>query len=174
MAASGCSNVSCERGFGSPANGVSIWRHQSLWRTRVHCWFHEVQNWRHGSGAVSNPEYTIKQYQLRNLPAPDAGTHWTYMGENYVLIGDADGKIYKAYNGDIFYHRWYRPYSAVAGERSSFPAHPLPACPPRGVAVAERCRMATRRFWRGNLRRSDLGCCTERPSCGLCVSLDEW
>ncbi|MCP5751319.1 nickel/cobalt homeostasis protein RcnB, partial [Klebsiella pneumoniae] len=27
------------------------------------------------------------------------------MGENYVLIGDADGKIYKAYNGDIFYHR---------------------------------------------------------------------
>ncbi|ATG01778.1 MULTISPECIES: RcnB family protein [Lelliottia] len=51
------------------------------------------------------PEYTIKQYQLRNLPAPDAGTHWTYMGENYVLIGDTDGKIYKAYNGDIFYHR---------------------------------------------------------------------
>ncbi|MCK7226974.1 RcnB family protein [Enterobacter asburiae] len=51
------------------------------------------------------PEYIIKQYQLRNLPAPDAGTHWTYMGENYVLIGDADGKIYKAYNGDIFYHR---------------------------------------------------------------------
>ena len=28
-----------------------------------------------------------------------------YMGENYVLIGDTDGKIYKAYNGDIFYHR---------------------------------------------------------------------
>ncbi|WP_417314728.1 RcnB family protein [Enterobacter sp.] len=51
------------------------------------------------------PEYTIKQYQLRNLPAPDAGTHWTYMGENYVLIGDTDGKIHKAYNGDIFYHR---------------------------------------------------------------------
>lgn len=51
------------------------------------------------------PEYTIKQWQSRNLPAPDAGTHWTYMGENYVLIGDADGKIYKAYNGDIFYHR---------------------------------------------------------------------
>lgn len=37
---------------------------------------------------------------LRPMPA-----HWTYMGENYVLIGDADGKIYKAYNGDIFYHR---------------------------------------------------------------------
>ena len=51
------------------------------------------------------PEYTIKQYNLRNLPAPGAGTHWTYMGENYVLIGDTDGKIYKAYNGDIFYHR---------------------------------------------------------------------
>lgn len=51
------------------------------------------------------PEYTIKQFQLRNLPAPDAGTHWTYMGENYVLINDADGKILKTYNGDIFYHR---------------------------------------------------------------------
>lgn len=51
------------------------------------------------------PEYTIKQYQLRNLPAPDAGTHWTYMGENYVLINDTDGKILKVYNGDIFYHR---------------------------------------------------------------------
>ncbi len=43
--------------------------------------------------------------QLRNLPAPDAGSHWTYMGGNYVLITDADGKILKAYNGDIFYHR---------------------------------------------------------------------
>ena len=51
------------------------------------------------------PEYIIKQFQLRNLPAPDAGTHWTYMGENYVLINDTDGKILKAYNGDIFYHR---------------------------------------------------------------------
>ncbi|ALZ95846.1 MULTISPECIES: RcnB family protein [Leclercia] len=51
------------------------------------------------------PEYTIKQYKLRNLPEPQAGTHWTYMGENYVLVGDTDGKIYKAYNGDIFYHR---------------------------------------------------------------------
>ncbi|MEX9251030.1 RcnB family protein [Pseudenterobacter timonensis] len=51
------------------------------------------------------PEYTIKQYQLRNLPAPDAGTHWTYMGENYVLINNTDGKILKVYNGDIFYHR---------------------------------------------------------------------
>jgi Ni/Co efflux regulator RcnB len=50
-------------------------------------------------------EYNIKQWNLRNLPAPDAGTHWTYMGGNYVLIGDADGKIIKAYDGDIFYHR---------------------------------------------------------------------
>ena len=30
-------------------------------------------------------EYNIKQWQLRNLPAPDAGTHWTYMGGAYVL-----------------------------------------------------------------------------------------
>lgn len=50
-------------------------------------------------------EYNIKQWNLRNLPAPDPGSHWTYMGGNYVLITDADGKILKAYNGDIFYHR---------------------------------------------------------------------
>ncbi|HAI6830254.1 TPA: Ni(II)/Co(II) efflux transporter accessory subunit RcnB [Escherichia coli] len=50
-------------------------------------------------------EYNIKQWQLRNLPAPDAGTHWTYMGGAYVLISDTDGKIIKAYDGEIFYHR---------------------------------------------------------------------
>ena len=47
-------------------------------------------------------EYNIKQWQLRNLPAPDAGTHWTYMGGAYVLINDTDGKIIKAYDGDFF------------------------------------------------------------------------
>ncbi|QRG80603.1 RcnB family protein [Citrobacter sp. R56] len=50
-------------------------------------------------------EYKIKQWQLRNLPAPDAGTHWTYMGSAYVLVNDTDGKIVKAYDGEIFYHR---------------------------------------------------------------------
>ncbi|WP_297198428.1 RcnB family protein [uncultured Pluralibacter sp.] len=50
-------------------------------------------------------EYNIKQWQLRHLPAPDAGSHWTYMGGNYVLITDADGKVLKAYDGEIFYHR---------------------------------------------------------------------
>ncbi|MGY6028757.1 Ni(II)/Co(II) efflux transporter accessory subunit RcnB [Phytobacter sp. AG2a] len=50
-------------------------------------------------------EYAIKQYQLRNLPAPDPDTHWTYMGGCYVLITNTDGKIIKAYDGDIFYHR---------------------------------------------------------------------
>ena len=50
-------------------------------------------------------EYNIKQWQLRHLPAPDAGSHWTYMGGNYVLITDTDGKILKAYDGEIFYHR---------------------------------------------------------------------
>ena len=49
-------------------------------------------------------EYNIKQWQLRNLPAPEAGSHWTYMGGYYVLITDAEGKILKAMNGDIFYH----------------------------------------------------------------------
>lgn len=47
-------------------------------------------------------EYNIKQWQLRNLPAPDARTHWTYMGGAYVLISDTDGKIIKAYDGEIF------------------------------------------------------------------------
>lgn len=50
-------------------------------------------------------EYKIKQWQQRNLPAPAAGTYWTYMGEDYVLVNEADGKILKAYDGDIFYHR---------------------------------------------------------------------
>lgn len=47
-------------------------------------------------------EYNIKQWKLRNLPAPNAGTHWTYMGGAYVLINDTDGKIIKAYDGEIF------------------------------------------------------------------------
>ena len=51
------------------------------------------------------PEYNIKQWQLRNLPAPDAGTRWTYMGGNYVQIGETDGKISKIFDGEIFYHR---------------------------------------------------------------------
>ncbi|MBP2167517.1 Ni/Co efflux regulator RcnB [Erwinia toletana] len=50
-------------------------------------------------------KYNIKQWQARNLPAPDAGTHWTYMGSNYVLITDTDGKIIKAYDGNIYYQR---------------------------------------------------------------------
>lgn len=51
------------------------------------------------------PEYNIKQWQLRNLPAPAAGTRWTYMGGDYVQISDADGTISKIYNGEIFYYR---------------------------------------------------------------------
>lgn len=50
-------------------------------------------------------QYAITQWKLRNLPAPEACSHWTYMGGNYVLITDTEGKILKAYNGDIFYHR---------------------------------------------------------------------
>lgn len=50
-------------------------------------------------------QYNIKQWQIRNLPAPEAGTHWTYMGGYYVLITDAEGKVVRAMNGDIFYHR---------------------------------------------------------------------
>jgi len=48
--------------------------------------------------------YEITEWQKRHLPAPDAGSHWTYMGGNYVLISDVDGKIIKAKSGDIFFH----------------------------------------------------------------------
>lgn len=51
------------------------------------------------------PEYNITQWQQRNLPAPAAGTRWTYMGGNYVQISDTDGTISKIYDGEIFYHR---------------------------------------------------------------------
>ena len=49
------------------------------------------------------PEYTITQWQLRHVPAPDAGSHWTYMGGCYVLITNTEGKILKIYDGEIFY-----------------------------------------------------------------------
>lgn len=59
-------------------------------------------------GSVVPDRYRTKKYEIvdwktRNLPAPDAGTNWTYMGGNYVLISKADGKILKAESGDIFY-----------------------------------------------------------------------
>ncbi|HEY1845235.1 MAG TPA: RcnB family protein [Buttiauxella sp.] len=48
-------------------------------------------------------QYQIDAWQIRHLPAPEAGSHWTYMGGNYVLITDAEGKIVRAMKGDIFY-----------------------------------------------------------------------
>ncbi|WP_241898854.1 MULTISPECIES: RcnB family protein [unclassified Erwinia] len=48
--------------------------------------------------------YYIKDYKVRHLPAPQSDSHWTYMGGNYVLISDAEGKILRAKAGDIFYH----------------------------------------------------------------------
>lgn len=47
--------------------------------------------------------YQIDAWKIRNLPAPEAGSHWTYMGGNYVLITDAEGKILRAMQGEIFY-----------------------------------------------------------------------
>ena len=41
--------------------------------------------------------------QLRNLPAPEANSHWTYMGGSYVLVTEPEGKIVKIYDGEIFY-----------------------------------------------------------------------
>jgi Ni/Co efflux regulator RcnB len=49
--------------------------------------------------------YEIAQWKQRNLPAPQADSHWTYMGGNYVLISNTTGKILKAESGDIFYSR---------------------------------------------------------------------
>ena len=59
-------------------------------------------------GSVVPDRYRTKKYEIvdwktRNLSAPDAGTNWTYMGGNYVLISRADGKIVKVESGDIFY-----------------------------------------------------------------------
>lgn len=48
--------------------------------------------------------YNITDFKIRHLPAPQPGSHWTYMGGNYVLITDADGKILQAKAGEIFYH----------------------------------------------------------------------
>ncbi len=47
--------------------------------------------------------YQIDAWKIRHLPAPEAGSHWTYMGGNYVLITDAEGKILRAMRGEIFY-----------------------------------------------------------------------
>jgi len=48
-------------------------------------------------------KYEIVDWKARNLPQPDEGTSWTYMGGNYVLFNKSDGKIIKAESGDIFY-----------------------------------------------------------------------
>lgn len=50
-------------------------------------------------------EYRIDAWQIRHLPAPEAGSYWTYMGGNYVLITETEGKIVRAVKGDIFYSR---------------------------------------------------------------------
>ena len=48
-------------------------------------------------------EYTIVEWQKRNLPAPQAGTHWAYINANYILITDDSGKIVMGKSGDIFF-----------------------------------------------------------------------
>lgn len=47
--------------------------------------------------------YNISKWQLRKIPAPTAGSHWTYFGGDYVLISDEDGKILRIFSGDIIY-----------------------------------------------------------------------
>lgn len=47
--------------------------------------------------------YEITQWNLRHLPAPEANSHWTYMGGDYVQISETDGKVMRILSGDIFY-----------------------------------------------------------------------
>lgn len=47
--------------------------------------------------------YNIAKWQLRKLPAPTADSHWTYMGGDYILISDAEGKILRIISGEIIY-----------------------------------------------------------------------
>lgn len=48
-------------------------------------------------------KYEIVEWQKRHLPAPETGSHWTYIGGNYVLITDGEGKFMKAEAGEIFF-----------------------------------------------------------------------
>ena len=74
---------------------------------------HEIQSFfsdsiQYNIGSKVPPLYRTKPYQIdewqkRNLPAPTADTHWTYIGGNYALITNADGTITKAESGDIFF-----------------------------------------------------------------------
>jgi len=50
--------------------------------------------------------YEIVDWSARHLPPPEVGSHWTYMGGNYVLITDGEGKMLKAESGDIFSPMW--------------------------------------------------------------------
>jgi len=51
------------------------------------------------------PEYNIKQWKIRHLPAPDVGMRWSYMYGTYVLLDEHSHKIVEAYDSDIFYRR---------------------------------------------------------------------
>ncbi|CAO97717.1 RcnB family protein [Erwinia tasmaniensis] len=48
-------------------------------------------------------KYEITQWNVRHLPTPQADSHWTYMGGNYVMIANVDGKILQAKSGEIYY-----------------------------------------------------------------------
>lgn len=49
------------------------------------------------------PHYKIGEWKKRHLTPPEEGCHWTYMGGDYVLITDNEGKILKVLSGDIIY-----------------------------------------------------------------------
>jgi len=54
-------------------------------------------------GLYRTKPYEIVDWQQRHLPPPLAGSHWTYIGGNYAMITDTDGKILKAESGDIYF-----------------------------------------------------------------------
>lgn len=72
----------------------------------VKSFFADFQHFTYGSvvpDRYRSKKYIVADWKTRNLPAPQAGSHWTYMGGNYVLISDDTGQIIRAESGEIFY-----------------------------------------------------------------------
>lgn len=72
----------------------------------VKSFFADFQHFTYGSvvpDRYRGKKYIVADWKTRNLPAPQANSHWTYMGGNYVLISDDTGQIIRAESGEIFY-----------------------------------------------------------------------
>lgn len=91
----------------SPA-GFTAQKHVNNWTAQfaVTEFMADFVHYRIGDKApdiFQTPPYIIDNWQARNLPVPEANSHWTYMGETYVLITNTEGKILRAFRNDIFY-----------------------------------------------------------------------